>query len=453
MTTTAIEPGTLEHLDPTTLVLETNVRTVVDVDPAFVDSIRQHGVLTPLLAWRADDGAVHVRAGQRRTLASREAGLTAVPVYVIQGDDDTARRIIEQLAENDQREGLTEAEHVDAWRALELEGLSVTAIAKRTGTKRDRIKTGLAVAASDTATTLVSAGLTLDQAAMLIEFEDDLQTVADLTEIAGTDPGYFPVAIQSARNERDAAALREKTEAELATKGHRILAEPPSYEESTPLRLHQVTDEGNNRITSEYVTGKPGIAAYVRAWDAERVDVTFYVDDLDAAGLILRPGMVDSASKGPMTDEQKAERKTLIANNKEWDAAETVRREWVTTFLARKTLPKDATTVVATILATGRFTLGDSISHGNSMAKTVLGIDSTGIDALGEYLTAHPNRALHVAVAVAFGGIEQQTSRNTWRNPRTETATYLQIIHSWGYPLSPVERIAAMLVTESEEAE
>ncbi|MCB8043735.1 ParB N-terminal domain-containing protein [Microbacterium oxydans] len=419
--TTTTTPGTIEHIDPQTIDVATNVRTEATLGKEFVDSIRANGVLQPVVAYRDSEG-VHVRYGQRRTLAAQMVGLATMPVYVVDVDDtDTAQRIIEQLVENDQREALGEGDRLDAWRQLELEGLSATQIAKRTGTKRDTIKTGLTVASSDTGTRLVAeVGLTLDQAATLIEFEDDPQAVADLTEIAGSQPDYFPVAVQRARNERAAAVLREKVETEVATKGHHILSSSPSWEEATPYRLHQVTDEGGNRITSDYVEGKPGIAAHVRAWDAEQFEVTYYVDDLDAAGLILRPGATSGAAKGPMTDEQKAERKTLIANNKEWDAAEAVRREWVATFLARKTLPKDAMSVVATILATGGYDLGQSIGHGNSQAQEFLGIERGYGDKLAEYLTAHPTRAAHVAVAIVLGGIEQQTSRDTWRSPERD---------------------------------
>ncbi|WP_186324545.1 ParB N-terminal domain-containing protein [Microbacterium paludicola] len=448
--TTTTTPGIIEHIDPQTIDVATNVRTEATLGKEFVDSIRANGVLQPVVAYRDSEG-VHVRYGQRRTLAAQMVGLATMPVYVVDVDDtDTAQRIIEQLVENDQREALGESDRLEAWRQLELEGLSATQIAKRTGTKRDTIKTGLTVASNDTGTRLVAeVGLTLDQAATLIEFEDDPQAVADLTEIAGTRPDYFPVAVQRARNERDAAVLREKVEAELAVKGHRILSSSPGWEESTPYRLHQVTDEDGNRITSDYVASKPGIAAHVRAWDAEQFEVTYYVDDLDAAGLILRPDATSGAAKGPMTDEQKAERKTLIANNKEWDAAEAVRREWVATFLARKTLPKDAMSVVATLLATGGYDLGQSIGHGNSQAQELLGVERGYGDKLAEYLTTHPTRAAHVAVAIVLGGIEQQTSRDTWRYPRPEKAAYFQTLQAWGYSLSPVEKIAAMLSDEN----
>lgn len=66
------EAGSLEHLDPHTLIVDTNVRNVADLKAEFIASIKEHGVLTPIVAIRADDGQVLVRMGQRRTLAARE---------------------------------------------------------------------------------------------------------------------------------------------------------------------------------------------------------------------------------------------------------------------------------------------------------------------------------------------------------------------------------------------
>jgi ParB family transcriptional regulator, chromosome partitioning protein len=107
--------GTLEHLDPHSLTLELNVRDVADLDAQFVASIKEHGVLTPIAAVRTEDGTVWVRAGQRRTLAAREANLSTVPVYLrpVATSDEAARiaeRVPEQIVENDKRKGITEAQ-------------------------------------------------------------------------------------------------------------------------------------------------------------------------------------------------------------------------------------------------------------------------------------------------------------------------------------------------------
>jgi ParB family chromosome partitioning protein len=75
--------GTLEHLDPTRLVLGDNVREYPNVNNPFLDSIAEHGVLVPITAIRRPDGAVKVCNGSRRTVAARKLGLSSVPVYVL----------------------------------------------------------------------------------------------------------------------------------------------------------------------------------------------------------------------------------------------------------------------------------------------------------------------------------------------------------------------------------
>lgn len=455
MTTTTAVSGTVEHIDPATLIVETNVRTTAPLDAGFIDSIRQVGVLTPLLAWRDADGGVHVRAGQRRTLAATEVGIPTVPVYVVDAtDDDTARRIVEQLIENDQREALTDADRIQAWRALELEGLSATAIAKRTGTKRDRVKTGLAVAQNATATDAVNAaGVTLDQAAILLEFDGDTDTVAELTEIATTDAGYFPVAVERARQDKVAQEAKAKVEDEEAAKGHRILDERPSDYNTAPYRVRMLRTADDEPVDPDTIQGQPGVAVYVATYFGGEARAEYYVDDPAALGLTVRedPNYASGgAQAGPMTDQQKAERKELIANNKEWDAAETVRREWLTQFLARKTTPRNAPIVIAEALTQARWKIADGLTRGSSTAKTLLSLeDSTFGDQIADYLAAHPNRAVHVTLAVVLGGIEQNTNRQTWRTPTADTAWYLRTLADWGYPLCPVERIAAMLPDEN----
>ncbi|WP_336296691.1 ParB/Srx family N-terminal domain-containing protein [Arthrobacter antioxidans] len=59
----------LEHLDPTQLTIDANVRADVRLDPEFLASIKQHGVLQPVVAHRTEAG-VYVLYGQRRTLAA-----------------------------------------------------------------------------------------------------------------------------------------------------------------------------------------------------------------------------------------------------------------------------------------------------------------------------------------------------------------------------------------------
>ena len=202
MTDTSTTTGTIEHVDPTTVVVEANVRTTAPLDKEFLASIRENGVLTPILARRDQNGNIIVRAGQRRTLAAREVGLTSIPAFVVEASEAIADRIIQQLVENEHRTALTDGDRVAAFQQLAFEGLTPQVIAKRTATKQADVKQGLKVAESQFATAaVVEHQLTFDQAATLIEFEGDDERVADLIEVATSQPEQFAHAAQRARDD------------------------------------------------------------------------------------------------------------------------------------------------------------------------------------------------------------------------------------------------------------
>lgn len=76
---------------------------------ALTTSIREQGVLQPLLVRSVEDG-YEIIAGERRWRAAREAGLKEVPVVVRELDDRAA--LAAALIENLQREGLNMYEEV-----------------------------------------------------------------------------------------------------------------------------------------------------------------------------------------------------------------------------------------------------------------------------------------------------------------------------------------------------
>ncbi|WP_367201089.1 ParB/RepB/Spo0J family partition protein [Clavibacter michiganensis] len=205
--------GVIEYLNPNTLIIEENVRPSADLNREFVQSIRANGVLTPVRARRDAEGRVLVRAGQRRTLAAREVGLAMIAVHIIDGDEATAERIVQQLVENDQRLALTDADRTVAFKQLEFAGLTPAAISKRTGTKTATVKTTLQVANTPAAADAMTAHqLTLDQAAELVELDDDEETRAALIKTAVTVPAQFEHELQRARDER---ARREALQAAI----------------------------------------------------------------------------------------------------------------------------------------------------------------------------------------------------------------------------------------------
>src|SRR5690242_18198358 len=107
--TIAPATGDLIHIDPREVVVGTNVRLDARLDKSFVESIRERGVLVPIVGYYNDEQQFTVLYGQRRTLASVEAERDTIPAYVVDGQDE-ADRLIDQMAENDHRKSLTKSE-------------------------------------------------------------------------------------------------------------------------------------------------------------------------------------------------------------------------------------------------------------------------------------------------------------------------------------------------------
>ena len=82
----------------------------------LADSIRQHGVIQPLMVRPMPDGTYQLVAGERRWRASRMAGLTEVPVVIRELSDEQTMELA--LIENLQREDLNPIEEALGYRAL-----------------------------------------------------------------------------------------------------------------------------------------------------------------------------------------------------------------------------------------------------------------------------------------------------------------------------------------------
>ena len=82
----------------------------------LADSIKQHGMIEPLIVKKSENGFYNIIAGERRWRAARIAGLKEVPVIV---KDYTSQQIMEvALIENLQREDLNPIEEAEAFQRL-----------------------------------------------------------------------------------------------------------------------------------------------------------------------------------------------------------------------------------------------------------------------------------------------------------------------------------------------
>jgi len=108
----------------------------------LADSIRQQGIIQPIIAEETGDGNYTIIAGERRTRAARMAGLKEVPVILRKYSDE--KRMVVSLIENIQRADLNAIEEASAYRQLmELEGLSQEEVSVKVGKNRATVANAL----------------------------------------------------------------------------------------------------------------------------------------------------------------------------------------------------------------------------------------------------------------------------------------------------------------------
>ncbi len=108
----------------------------------LADSIAEHGIIQPLTVRKLSSGYYQIIAGERRWRAARMAGLTEVPVRIIEADDKKAMELA--LVENLQRSDLNPIEEAEGYRALMDEyGFTQEQVSERVGVSRPSVANAL----------------------------------------------------------------------------------------------------------------------------------------------------------------------------------------------------------------------------------------------------------------------------------------------------------------------
>lgn len=445
----ATEPQTI---DPTALVIDANVRAAVVLDKLFKDSIKEHGVLVPLVVRIDPLGQYLVVDGQRRTLAALEVGLDRVPVVLTTAIADDGDRIVTQAVVNEHRAGLTAADQANTVRQLSLFGMSPTQIARKMSRPKADVAAALAVAgAGESVLAAVQAhpDLDLQQAAVLTEFADDAAAVEELAACAVDDPAGFDHEVQRIREKRvEAAAIAAKTD-ELEARGVRVLTESPRSDKLAE-NLSGLTDKpaaGGGYPPpideAEHEASCPGHAVHLAyyPWQDPPLRTYAYCMDWRTHGHFNRSARNTSgATSGEQSEDARAGRRRVIESNKAAVAAETVRRTFVAELLQRPKLPADAVVYAAQVLMADRTGHTD---HGVRPILDALWKPSDPARVTTQHLvstTQTPTDATRYLVALAAAIVEHQMPKDFWRSPSSVMVEHLRRLESWGYGLSSVER-------------
>jgi ParB family chromosome partitioning protein len=440
-----------------------NVRSDLDLNPEFCASVAEAGVRVSLLITKTPDGAYRVIEGHRRLAAAVKAGLAEVPceLDLARADDEAGQYLDMLLANGDgYRRNFTPIEEAAALFAAHEAGATRTRLRKSTGRKTEEIKKTLQAGSLTTATReaagQLASQLTLDQLALLAEFQDDpdaLQQV--MTAIRHGSTGEYTA--QRIRQDRAEAAAHEELRTELEAAGITVTDGLPEGAVHLAGLLHEHTD-----LTPDTHADCPGRGVYFVSWDrlhpvhycaspAEHGhtirDLLGQLSSAAGEGTTMPGAQPDPGADGPADPA----RKLVIEGNKAWKAATEVRKRWLATGLfARRTAPREAAPFITRQL----LSMPDPLRSGLAAAPgRLLFSEITGHYAerwLQTCDTAPAGRLPLLMLGPIVTAYEQAMiegeGKNTWRTdryspcPRRAAAAYLAFLASIGYQLSIIEQ-------------
>lgn len=139
------------------------------------DSIKENGVIQPVTIEDAKDGTFYIIAGERRTRASRLAGLEKIPVQLSAFSDQ--KKLEVALIENIQRADLNPVEEARAYyKLMELGGLKQEEVAQKVGKNRATVANAIRLLKlpEDIQNALVGGQITAGHARSLLMVKDKM---------------------------------------------------------------------------------------------------------------------------------------------------------------------------------------------------------------------------------------------------------------------------------------
>ena len=426
----------------------------------------------------------------------------------------TIERIVNQFIENDPalRRSLTLADTARALQQLAAFNLKPAGIARKLALgKQGKTYVENVLQAGQSELALQASeryDLDLLQAAVIAEFDEagDTDTAKELILTARTAPNNFAQLAERKRTERAEkqrlAALTEDLTEELTTAGVTIFDESLPDDDGDARSLDRLRPtpghEPHTELTAEDHASCPGHGAWIETdhhdEQGNQIPVAVYGcadflghghalsyapagradftpvpastgtsldhalsedNDEDAAEQADEVAAARAAHAAAELERKKAAiiRKWVIQNNKDWDASETPRREWLAGLVQRSTAPKGAQLFLALQKAEGGYALRRAFERNHPLAMTLFGLrnGATLADLTAKVAKAPTaGKATLYDLVLTLCAIEADLSRNTWRSPWGSARAYMAAIIGWGYPASDVERKVIDPETEQE---
>ena len=127
-----------EYLDIEAIDVEGGIRQTLDKEPLdeLTASIKQHGILQPIVVEPGKEGQYKLQIGSRRMTAARTIGLEKVPALILEDPLDPKESLTVMLVENLHREDLDPLDEAEGYARLKDMGTKVSEIARLVGKDR-----------------------------------------------------------------------------------------------------------------------------------------------------------------------------------------------------------------------------------------------------------------------------------------------------------------------------
>ncbi len=147
-------------------------------------SIREHGIIQPIVVRPLENGYYQIVAGERRWRAARLAGLREAPVRILHLDDRKTAEVA--LVENLQREDLNPMEEARGYQSLQQQyGLTQEEVSSRVGKSRPVVANSLRLLSlpEEVQTMVADGDLSMSTARALLELDRDADRLRAAREI------------------------------------------------------------------------------------------------------------------------------------------------------------------------------------------------------------------------------------------------------------------------------
>ena len=227
----------------------------------LADSMRVHGVLSPIMVRRVEGGFYQIIAGERRWRAAREAGLDQIPARIVLADDKEALELA--MVENLQREDLSPLDEARGYKIL-MEDFNMTQeeVAHRVSKSRPAVANSL----------------------RLLSLPDELKELVLRKELSAGSARAL-LALKSEERMKDAAKLvvgNDMSVREVEALIRRLSKEKSSRSKQAIIEVNYLLDAQNRltsamgrRVTIKQSKSKSKGKIELEYYDAEDFDVLF----------------------------------------------------------------------------------------------------------------------------------------------------------------------------------